>query len=325
MSRFARLAAATAALLASTSFAAHAFDGVVASIKPVHSLVSAVMQGVGEPALIVRSTGSEHVYALRPSDARALEAAKLVFWVGPGMETFLDDAIDTLATGAEVVALGDAPGLATLPFREGGPFEAHEHGDDHDHDHAGHHDHDDGDHDGHAHAAHDLHVWLDPMNAKVLVATIENRLSEADPANAARYRANAEAYAQRLDTLVNEVEAEVAPVRDRPVVVFHDAYQYFEKRFGINVVGSITVSPEVIPGAQRVAEIRAKVRELGAACVFAEPQFEPKLVSVVTEGTDARTGVLDPLGADLADGPDLYLDLIRNLATSLTACLREAS
>lgn len=312
---------------------AWAFDGVVASIKPVHSLVSAVMEGVGEPTLIVRSTGSEHVYSLRPSDAQALQDASVVFWVGHGMETFLEGPIETLAGGATVVALEDAPGLTLLEFREGGPFEAHTHGDDDDHAHD-----DDDDHDGdehahedddhghdHVHGAHDLHFWLDPVNAKLLVAEIERTLSEADPANAGRYRANAQAYSQRLDALVAEVEAEIAPVKDKPVVVFHDAYQYFENRFGINVVGSITVSPEVMPGAQRVSEIRAKVQELGAACIFAEPQFEPRLVSVVAEGTSAKTGVLDPLGAALQDGPELYVELIRNLTTSLTTCLAEAS
>ena len=214
------------------------------------------------------------------------------------------------------------------------------HDEDEDHDHAHHEDEDghdddgheddghahDDDHDhGHAHGGHDLHFWLDPVNARALLAEIERTLAEADPENAGRYRENAQAYAGRLDALVAEVEAEIAPVKDKPVVVFHDAYQYFENRFGLNVVGSITVSPEILPGAQRLSEIRAKVVELNAACVFAEPQFEPRLVSVVTEGTDARAGVLDPLGAAIADGPDLYVELIRNLAASLKACLSDAS
>lgn len=155
------------------------------------------------------------------------------------------------------------------------------------------------------------------------MAAIAKTLGEADPDNAATYHANAEAYAKTLDALVADVEATLAPVRDKPVIVFHDAYQYFERRFGINVVGSITVNPDTMPGAQRVAEIKARVREAGAACVFAEPQFEPRLVSVVTEGTGARTGVLDPLGADIADGPDLYVELVRTMAASLSACLSE--
>lgn len=299
-----------------------ALDGVVASIKPVHSLVSAVMEGVGEPRLIVRSTGSEHAYTLRPSDADALQNARVIFWVGHEMETFLEGPIETLGGNATVVALEDAEGLTKLKFREGGPFEPHSHGDD-DHDHGHEHDHD---HDhGHAHGEYDLHFWLDPLNAKVLLAQIEKTLSDADPGNAERYRDNAEAYGRRLDALVAEVEAQIASVRDRPVVVFHDAYQYFEQRFGVNVIGSITVNPEIMPGAQRVAEIKARIAELDAACIFSEPQFEPRLVSVVAEGTNAKSGVLDPLGAALEDGPELYFELVRNLATSLTTCLAGAS
>ncbi|RCS24005.1 zinc ABC transporter substrate-binding protein ZnuA [Phyllobacterium salinisoli] len=337
---------------AGSAFAADR-EGVVASIKPIHSLVAAVMEGVGEPALIVRGTGSEHVYSLRPSDAEAIEHAKVVFWVGPGMETFLQKPFETLAAGAKVVALGDASGLTKLKFREGGPFEAHKHGDDeaeegHDHahgdnaheekahdghDHAeGEHDHgkdaahDEGDeHHDHAHGEYDLHVWLDPENAKVLVGDIAKTLAEADPAHAVLYKSNAKAYSAKLDELTKEVTAELAPVKDKPFIVFHDAYQYFEKRFGVNTVGSITVSPENVPGAQRVSEIHEKVKQLGATCVFAEPQFEPRLVKTVTEGTAAKSGVLDPLGASLKDGPDLYPQLIRNLADSLKTCLSEAS
>jgi len=280
-----------------------------------------------------------------------------VFRVGEGMETFLNGPLKTLAASATVVSLEDAPGLETLPFREGGPFEAHSHGDedghahdshdhddhdnhdreghshdDHAHDHAhegdsdkGHgHDHEGDSHAGHDHPDHDLHFWLDPVNARAMIAEIARVLGEADPDNAARYAGNAEAYGARLDALIEETAATVEPVKARPAVVFHDAYQYFEKRFGLNVVGSITVSPEVLPGAQRLSEIREKVKELDAACVFSEPQFELKLVSVVTEGTDARTGVLDPLGAETADGPDLYITLIRNLGRSFAACLSRA-
>lgn len=350
MPRFMRSLLMTSSLVAGLPLAAlpaHALDGVVASIKPVHSLVAAVMEGVGAPALIVRGSGSAHQHSLRPSDARALESAAIVFRVGESMETFLNAPLKSLAAGAKVVSLEHAPGLTLLDSREGGPFEAHSHGDDHDdahddgHAHDGHaqdgHAHDDhGEHDhahedhahedhGHGdHGGHDLHVWLDPENAKAMTAEIARVLAEADPANAARYAANAQAYSGRLDALIAEVASTVEPVRARPAIVFHDAYQYFEKRFGIDVAGSITVSPEVLPGAQRLAEIRAKVEELGATCVFSEPQFEPKLVSVVIEGTQARTGVLDPLGAAIADGPDLYVQLIRDLGTSFATCLSQA-
>ena len=314
--RLLALIAPAAIALPAMAGPAHALDGVVASIKPVHSLVAAVMEGEGEPALIVRGAGSGHAHTLRPSDAEALEQARIVFRIGPGMETFLNAPLATLAAGAEVVSLADAPGVVTLPLRAGGAFEAHAHDnddDDDDHDHS--HDHD------HGHDAPDLHVWLDPVNAQAMVAAIAQALGEVDPANAAHYAANAKAYSARIDALIGELRATVEPVRSRPAIVFHDAYRYFEARFGLNVAGSITISPEVAPGAQRLSEIRDKVRELGAVCVFSEPQFEPRLVSVVTEGSDARTGVLDPLGADIPDGPELYLDLMRNLARSFATCL----
>ncbi|PYE87666.1 zinc ABC transporter substrate-binding protein ZnuA [Phyllobacterium leguminum] len=304
---------------ASSTFAAGR-EGVVASIKPIDSLVAAVMEGVGKPTLIVQGAGSPHAYSLKPSDAEAIEHAKIIFWVGPGLENFLNKPLETLGAGAKIVALADAPGLTKLKFREGGPFEAHEHGDEagEGHDHAqgeGHEHHD------HAHGEYDMHIWLDPENAKIFVQDIARTLSEADPANAGRYESNAQAYSAKLDALTKEVAAELAPVKDKPFIVFHDAYQYFDKRFGLNTVGSLTVSPESMPGAQRVSEIHDKVKQLGATCVFAEPQFEPRLVKTVTEGTDAKSGVLDPLGASLKDGPDLYPQLIRNLADSLKGCL----
>ena len=318
---------------------AWALDGVVASIKPVHSLVAAVMEGVGESELLVKGAASPHAYALRPSEARALEQAKVVFWVGEGMETFLAGPLETLGGNARVVELVKAHDLVELDFREGGPFEAHDHGDHEGPDHAHGHDDDDGDdhdgdddhaheghgHEGHDHGAIDMHLWLDPSNAKAFVHEIEEALSAADPDNAATYEANADALNEKLDALIAETDAALAPVRGRGFVVFHDAYQYFENRFDIQAAGSITVRPEAIPGAQRLTDIRAKVAELGATCIFAEPQFEPRLISVVAEGTQARTGVLDPLGADLEDGPELYFALIRNLTTSLTTCLAGAS
>lgn len=356
------LLAATA--LCSMHNVAFAEIEVVTSIKPVHSLVSAVMAGVDQPGLIVRGAGSPHTYSLTPSQATALQDADLIFWVGPEMETFLGKPIETIGTNAKVVELMDADGLIRLGFREGGPFEAHDHDgddlddhdamaeaghdDDHEHEEVAEDEHDDdheheaaaSKHDGHEHeemagAEHDDHehdhggvdghVWLDPENAKVIVHEIEEILIEHDPDRAATYEANAAAVTAKLDALIAEVETMLAPVKDKGFVVFHDAYHYFENRFGVTAAGSITVSPDVIPGAERVGEIQAKVGDLGATCVFAEPQFEPKLVAVVIEGTDAQSGVLDPLGSDLEDGPDLYFDLIRNLARSMRDCLAEAS
>ncbi|MBC2859212.1 zinc ABC transporter substrate-binding protein ZnuA [Stappia sp. 28M-7] len=340
----------SASLLVATSAAGHAAPKVVASIKPVHSLVASVMQGIGEPQLIIEGAGSPHTYSLRPSQARALQDADLIFWIGHELEAFLEKPVETIGTGAKSVELIDAHGLVKLPFREGGAFEAHDHGDhggehggehghaDHDEDkhddHAGHdhdekhetaeahgHDHGDADGHGHAHGAFDAHIWLDPENAKAMVNEIAEALSEADPENAAAYEANAAKTVERIETMRADIDARLTPLRGKGFIVFHDGYQYFEKRFDVTASGSITVSPEVMPGAERVAEIKARIGELGATCVFAEPQFEPKLIQVVTEGTAARSGVLDPLGAELADGPDLYFGLIDGLASSMEQCL----
>ncbi|ANM11222.1 MULTISPECIES: zinc ABC transporter substrate-binding protein ZnuA [unclassified Rhizobium] len=303
---------------------------VVTSIKPIHSLVAAIMQGVGEPELIVDGAASPHTYSLKPSNARALQEAKVIFWTGPGLEAFLEKPLQALGSKASIAELDNAPGLVKLPFREGGAFEPHEDGDEHhgasaegeDHDHAADtmHDHD---HE-HEHGAFDTHLWLDPMNAKAMAAMITTTLVAADPANALTYQANAKALDDELTALDKEIAATVAPVKNKPFIVFHDAYQYFEHRYGIRVAGSITVSPETIPGAERVSEIHRKVGELGATCVFAEPQFEPRLVSVVTEGTSARSGVLDPEAATLKAGPDLYFTLMRGIAESMKDCLSSA-
>lgn len=338
---------------------------VVASIKPVHSLVAGVMQGVGEPALLVKGTGSEHSYSLRPSEARALEQAEVVFWIGETMETFLIKPLRALAGNAKVIELWEVPGLTLLATREGGMWEAHEHGDEHaaaDHgegehaeeheeepehaeehegegehaelqqgEHVGQHEgeraHAEPDHEAageHAHGETDMHIWLDPANAKVLVAAIARALGEADPDNASTYLANAGRLHERLDELDRSLADRLRAVAERPYVVFHDAYQYFERRYGVSAVGAITINPTVRPSAQRLAEIQARLQELEAACVFAEPQFEPALVDIVIEGTNASKGVLDPLGAARDAGPDQYFQLMSDLADSLVNCLGRA-
>ncbi|MBW8786267.1 MAG: zinc ABC transporter substrate-binding protein ZnuA [Rhizobium leguminosarum] len=310
-----------ALLFAGTMRAADA-PVVVTSIKPIHSLVSAIMQGVGEPELIVDGAASPHTYNLKPSNARALQDAKVIFWVGPGLEAFLEKPLQALGQDASIAELDNAPGLVKLPFREGGAFEAHDDGDEHHEADAAHSP--DADHDDHEHGTFDTHLWLDPMNAKAMASEITTTLVAADPANALTYQANAKALDDRLTALDKEITATVAPVKGKPFIVFHDAYQYFEHRYGIRVAGSITVSPETIPGAERVSEIHRKVGELGATCVFAEPQFEPRLVNVVIEGTRAKSGVLDPEAATLKAGPDLYFTLMRGIANSMKDCLSSA-
>ena len=319
------IAAALLGSISPSAEAADVADRVVASIKPVHSLVSGVMAGVGEPHLIIRGTTSPHAFSLRPSDAASLENARVVFLIGKSVETSLVGSVDTLARRARVVLLSKAQGLVHRPLREGGDFETHGHheeegsdeGQTRDHGTDGHHEHREGKEDD----ALDLHVWLDPANAGVMVRVIADTLSEVDPANAGAYAANAEMLLRRLEDLTVEIAAELAPARDRPFIVFHDAYQHFEDRFGLKAVGSVMVSPDQAPSVRRITELHDKVRRLGAICVFAEIQFEPNLVDAIIEGTSARTGTLDPLGTADSNGPEAYFDLIHNMATSFKQCL----
>ena len=297
-------------LLCLTAVPAAAAPEVVASIKPVHSLVAGVMRGLGTPVLLVRGVGSPHGYSLRPSEARALSEAELVFWVGGGLEASLAKPLAALAGDrARVIALAEAEGVRLLQARAGGPWEApeaaHDHGTDM--------------HDAGKQA--DFHIWLDPLNAIAIVRAAATALARADPKNAAVYRRNGTDTIKEIEALDREIAGTLAPVRERPYVVFHDAYQYLEKRYHLNAVGAVAASPERPPGARRLSEIRAKIAALGAVCVFTEPQFRPALVDTVVAGSAAQSAVLDPLGAGLAAGPDAYFALMRGLADSLAGCL----
>lgn len=291
---------------------------IVTSIKPVHSLVAGVMQGVGEPLLLVSGGASPHDYSLKPSEARAIDQAQVVFWIGPDLESFLIRPLDNVKDKIRVVALLDAPGMTVLPLREGGAWEPHGH------DEHGHETPEDGDDHEHEHvhqADHDPHVWLDPVNAIAMVRRIMTVLGEVDVAHRADYQRNGAALIERLDRLNQRLATELAPVRQQPYLVFHDAYQYFEQRYDLDAIGSVTMSAERRPGAKRVADIQARIRDLQVRCVFSEPQFQPALVETIIAGSAARRGVLDPLGAELPPGPDAYFQLLQGLATSLHACL----
>lgn len=274
---------------------------VVASIKPIHALVAAVMDGVGRPALLVRGAASPHGATLRPSDARALAAAAVVFWVGPAIEGFLERPLNSLAVRARVVTLSRTPGLVLVRRRPGG-----EGG---------------GDHGDRRKGAVDPHIWLDPGNARRIADHAAAILGDIDPRHAALYEANRRRLASRIDALDGELRAALAPVRTRPYVVFHDAYRYFQRRYRLNAVAAVSPGPERRPGARRLRAVRAAIRTANAVCVFSEPQFPPALVATLIRGTNARAGVLDPLGANLAPGPDAWFALMRGLAGSLRRCL----
>jgi len=323
LKRLKKILAGGLLLLPLTGFAvaAEVESKIVASIKPLHSLVAGVMQGVGKPLLLVPGGASPHDYNLRPSDARALNQAQVVFWIGPELESFLIKPLRNTGDKVRSVALLDAPGVMTLPLREGGAWEPHQHGHDQpatdnlpDHEHKHEDDHE---------ASRDAHLWLDPVNASAMVQQIVATLSEADPAHRADYERNGVALTERLAHLNQQLAMELAPVKDQPYIVFHDAYQYFERRYNLNGVGSVVLNPEQRSGAKRIADIQARIRDLKVHCVFSEPQFQPALVETVIEGSQARRGILDPEGgSELPAGPDAYFQLLQNLSSALRNCLQ---
>ncbi len=331
---------------------------VAVDIAPVHSLVARVMEGVGTPGLILPPGASPHEYNLRPSEATALQEADIMIWMGRDLTPWMEDAVETLASGASVMTLLEAEETALLDFREGASFDVHSHEehekhDDHDpeeadhnhvkesgHDHEDHaeedahqhedhahdekhedHAHAEHDHAEHDHGAHDPHAWLSPGNATAWLDLIAAELSSADPENAGAYFANAADAKAEMVALSAEVSEMLAPVRGGRFVVFHDAYQYFETAFDFPASGAISLSDAADPSPARIAEIQERVREEGVACVLAEPQFNAGLVTTVLDGTTAKTGVIDPLGMELEPGPTLYPQLIRNMARTLAGCL----
>ena len=314
---------------------ANAETKVVASIKPIHSLASYLMDGVGKPGLIVDGYASPHGFALKPSHAKMLQEADLIFWVGEDLESFLEKPLKSIAQKAEKIELLEIKGLTKLKFRERNIFEGHDdHGhkeDDHD-DHAkkedehGHDDdhkkekegHDEHGHEGHAHGEFDPHIWLDPSNAKVILNEMAEHLIEKDPKNESVYKNNLKKASKDIDKLLKDVKSELS--KDFKSIVFHDAYQYFEKRFDVNVLGAFTVNTDVLPGAEQLAEIREIIEHDKVSCVFSEPQFNPDIINAVAKDMNIETGVLDPLGATLNPGKDLYFDLIKNMSKSFKGC-----
>ena len=288
---------------------------VVASIKPIHSLASYLMDGVGKPDLIVDGYASPHGFAMKPSHAKMLQNADLIFWVGEDLENFLEKPLKSIAKKAEKIELMETKGLKKLKFRERNIFEEHGHDEHKEH---GHKEDKHDDHHGHAHGEHDPHIWLDPMNAKTILSEMAEHLIEKDPNNASTYKANLKKAHKALDNLTKKVKSELK--KDFKSIVFHDAYQYFEKRFDVNVLGAFTVNTDVLPGAEQLAEIREIIEHEKVTCVFSEPQFNPDIIKAVAKDMKINTGVIDPLGATLNPGKDLYFDLIRNMYASFKVC-----
>ena len=301
---------------------AEAEPKVVTSIKPLHSLISYVMDGVGSPNLLVDGSSSPHTFQLKPSHATMLQEADVVFWIGEDLESFLETPLDSIAANAKKITLMDSDQIELLKFREKNVFEDHhdehdehdeheEHADGHD-EHEGHDDH------GHHHGEFDIHFWLDPEIAKSIVKIASLELSEVDPANQATYQTNASNAVSELDKLINDTRTKINS--DAKYIVFHDAYQYFEQRFGIEVIGALTVNPEVLPGAKQLAEIREVIEHEKVNCLFSEPQFNPSIANTIAQDTGIKAAVIDPLGAELDPGKELYFQLIGDMATSFESC-----
>ncbi len=310
---------------------------VVASIKPIHSLASYLMDGIAKPDLIVDGYASPHGFAMKPSHAKMLQNADLIFWVGEDLENFLEKPLSSIAKKAEKIELMETKGLQVLKFRERNIFDEHDHDnhghddhgkkeddhDDHGHDDHGkkeddHDDHGHDDHDGHAHGEFDPHIWLDPINAKAMLNEMAEHLIENDPKNEAKYKSNLAKALKVIDKLTIDVMTDLSSSVSS--IVFHDAYQYFEERFNVKVLGAFTVNTDVMPGAEQLAEIREIIEHDKVACVFSEPQFNPDIIKAVAKDMNIKTGVLDPLGATLDPGKDLYFKLIRNMSNSFKGC-----
>ena len=296
---------------------------VVTSIKPIHSLASYLMDGVGKPDLIVDGYASPHGFAMKPSHAKMLQNADLIFWVGEDLENFLEKPLKSIAKKAEKIELIEIKGLTKLEFRERNIFEGH---DDHGHKEDKHDDHKEhghkedkhDDHHEHAHGEHDPHIWLDPMNAKVILNEMVEHLIENDPNNASKYKSNLKKALKDIDKLNKDVKKELS--KSTASIVFHDAYQYFEKRYDVNILGAFTVNTDVMPGAEQLAEIREIIEHDKVTCVFSEPQFNPDIIKAVAKDMNIKTGVVDPLGATLDPSKDLYFKLIRNMSASFKGC-----
>lgn len=295
---------------------------VLVSIKPIHSLTTAIMADVGTPQLLITGGGSPHGYTLRPSEARLIADADLVIWIGQELESFLVRPLENLNRDDVSLSLLTELPQQVLPVRSGGTWEGHghnlggeldHHDSHHDQDALGHHDDD---------AAKDPHIWTSPLVAKEIVILIADRLSAVDPSHADIYTSNATKLTAQLDQLFLELKAQLQPVASVPYVVFHDAYQYFERDFAVNAIGSVAIDAERAPGVRRVMEVRDKISELNARAVFSEPQFQSRIIATIIEGTGVKTGILDPMGAELAEGPDAYFELIRDMGSSLATALQ---
>ena len=329
--------------------------GVITTIQPINSLVSAVIGNTGKTISLIPAEISPHEFKLKPSDVKKMQDGNIIFYISSHLESNVVKVFDNLPKNIKIINLMEETGIKHLTIRDNEAWERHDHHhghgehddhdkhdkkhddhdkhskkhDDHDHDK---HDkkHDDHDHDKHAkkHDDHDdhemkddVHIWLSPENAVKIINKVNKELSLYYPQNAKIYDENSKIMIDKIKKLKTELDKELAPIKDKPYVVFHDAYQYFEKAFGLNAVGSVALEGDIASSPKQVSYIKEKIVKLKASCVFQEPQFDSKLVKIVVEGTNAQIGTLDPLGVGIKDEKDFYLQLLRNMAKSLKDCL----
>ncbi|VVM61333.1 High-affinity zinc uptake system protein ZnuA [Pseudomonas fluorescens] len=277
---------------------------VLTSIKPLQLIAAAVQDGVAIPEVLLPPGASPHNYALRPSDVRKVQSVDLLYWIGPDMEGFLPRVLNgrTLPN----VAVQDLPGMKLRHFAEDNHTHAEE-ADEHDHDHRP--------------GSLDAHLWLSPVNARVIATKMAADLSAADPANAARYQSNLKAFDERLDALDARLKKRLADVQGKPYFVFHEAFDYFEDAYGLKHVGVFSVAAEVQPGAQHVAAMRARLQEVGKTCVFSEPPLRPRLAETLVAGLPVKLAELDALGGYTPATSQGYEQVLEKLGNDLAGCL----
>ncbi|AGB77777.1 ABC-type Zn2+ transport system, periplasmic component/surface adhesin [Enterobacteriaceae bacterium strain FGI 57] len=289
---------------------------VVASLKPLGFIASAITDGVTETQVLLPDGASEHDYSLRPSDVKRLQNADLVVWIGPEMEAFMNKSTQSISDKNKVT-IAQLDGVKPL-LMKGGDDDDHDH--EGDHDHAGHESEKGDAH--HHHGDYNMHLWLSPEIARLSAVAIHDKLVELMPQSRAKLDANLKDFEAQLATADKEVGNELAPLKGKGYFVFHDAYGYYEKQYGLTPLGHFTVNPEIQPGAQRLHQIRTQLVEQKATCVFAEPQFRPAVVEAVARGTSVRMGTLDPLGTNIQLSKESYATFLRQLANQYSSCLK---
>ncbi|MCQ9085101.1 zinc ABC transporter substrate-binding protein ZnuA [Vibrio harveyi] len=276
---------------------AHAVT-VLTSIKPIQMITTELTEGVTAPDVLLRNNASPHDYALRPSDVQKVAAADLVIWYGHDLEPFLEKVV---TDRGNTLTLSQIPGLSLREF-----------GSEHSHDH-----------DGHDHGTHDPHFWLGVETVQQVANAIAHKLAEVDPVHADTYANNLKKFEVKLNATDSEIKQQLAPVKDKGYFVFHDAYGYFEERYGLNQIGHFTVSPDRKPGAKTLIRIRKTLGTGDVACVFSEPQFTPAVIESVMRGSDVRSGVLDPLGSEVEVKSGSYFEFLKGMSNSFSQCLSE--